>query len=263
MTKEDLSIRLEAAKAAARLAGALLAKGPAEGLKTKVKGKNDFVTEMDVKSEHLIKEYLHARFPEDNFLGEEMGFQQYGNQGTWIIDPIDGTTNYIHGLPGYTISIAFEVQRWQPVLGVVYDPLLDEMYSAQEKEGAWMEDQRISVSDVSDPHETVMLISPPLRKRERMDTYLEMFKKLCADSGEMRDYGSAALHLSYVAHGRAEAFIEFNLGYHDIAAGVVILKEAGGVIAPLDTSDVKAWHSNIIATNAQLHDWFVSRVQLN
>ena len=193
----------------------------------------------------------------------EMGFERHGDGGTWVIDPIDGTTNYIHGLPGYTISIAFEQNRWHPVLGVVYDPLLDEMYSAQRGAGAWLNGTRISVSEITDVHETVMFLSPPLRKRERMDDYLKLFETLCADSGEMRDYGSAALHLSYVAHGRADAFIEFNLGYHDIAAGVVILEEAGGVISPLDTQDVKDWHSNIIATNSQLHQWFVSQVQLS
>jgi myo-inositol-1(or 4)-monophosphatase len=254
--------RLQAAQEVARIAGKLLANRPDQGLQTATKGRNDFVTVMDVQSEKLIKEYLHQRFPEDNFLGEEMGFEKYGDGGTWIIDPIDGTTNYIHGLPGFTISIAYEEKRWNPVIGVVYDPTGDEMFAAQEGKGSYLNGKPISASTVGNPYETVIMISPPLRKMQRMDDYMRMLEVLSKDSGEMRDYGSAALHLSYIAAGRAEAFIEFNLGYHDIAAGVVILSEAGGKISPIDLGDLQDWTSNIIATNDVLHSWFTRQIQI-
>ena len=107
---------MEAASEAARMAGKLLLNGLGEDLGTTSKGRNDFVTVMDVRSEELIKHHLHTLFPYDNFLGEEMGYEQYGDGGTWIIDPIDGTTNYIHGIPGYTISIAYEEKKWDPVV---------------------------------------------------------------------------------------------------------------------------------------------------
>lgn len=256
------SLRLQAAQDIAHIAGKLLLEGPDQGLQTATKGRNDFVTVMDVQSERLIKEYLHERFPEDNFLGEEMGFEEFGDGGTWIIDPIDGTTNYIHGLPGFTISIAYEDERWNPVVGVIYDPTGDEMFFAQAGNGAYLNGKAISVSTVDNPHESVIMISPPLRKMKRMGDYMGMLELLSNDSGEMRDYGSAALHLSYIAAGRVEAFIEFGLGYHDIAAGLVILAEAGGKVSPLDLGDQQDWTSNIIATNEALHGWFARLIQI-
>ncbi len=254
--------RLEAAKTVARMAGELLLQGPSGTLETTEKGVNDFVTVMDFKSEKLIKEYLHTRFPTDNFLGEEMGLEQHGNAGRWVIDPIDGTTNYIHGLPGYSISIAYEEVPWEPLLGVVYDPIIGEMYSGSVGNGSYCQDVPLTVSTVEEPHNTVIMISPPLRIRERLPDYMRVYEALCADSGEMRDYGSAALHLCYIAQGRADAFVEFGLGYHDIAAGTVILRESGGMITHLDMRKPGDFTSNIIATNALLHDWFVSRAQI-
>ena len=255
MDSQMNSLRLQAAIEVAKLAGQLIISGAEKGIQTSVKGRNDFVTVMDVQSEELIKSYLHERFPQDNFLGEEMGYQKYGDGGTWIIDPIDGTTNYIHQLPGFTISIAFEEQSWHPVIGVVYDPTQKELFWAQEGKGAFLGEKPIHVSAVDDPHESVFMISPPLRKVERMNTYMQIFEHLCGDAGEVRDYGSAALHLCYVATGRAEAFIEYNLKYHDIAAGMVIVKEAKGDISPLDPQEQLNWPGNIIASNAALHTW--------
>ena len=258
----DRTERLEAAKQVARMAGAMLQDGQRGNLEITSKGKNDFVTVMDVQSEQLIIDYLHERFPEDNVLGEEIGFKKHGNGGTWIIDPVDGTTNYIHGLPGYSVSIAYEESPWHPIIGVVYDPTNDELYAAQEGVGVWCNDQPIAVSSVADRHDSVIMISPPLRKRELLDDYMHLFNTICADSGETRDYGSAALHMCYVAHGRGEAFIEFGLGYHDIAAGTAILKEAGGAISTLDMRQKSEFTSSLIATNAVLHEWFVSQVQI-
>lgn len=262
MNKDGRTLRLEAALEAARMAGEMLMRGAEGGLQTTSKGRNDFVTIMDVCSERLITDYLHKRFENDNFLGEEMGFEQYGDGGTWIIDPIDGTTNFIHGLPGFTISIAYEEERWHPVVGVVYDPTSKESFTAQEGKGAFLQGEPITVSTVADPHQSVVMISPPLRKTHRMESYLGMFEHICSEAGEVRDYGSAALHLCYAAAGRCEAFIEFGLKYHDIAAGVVILQEAGGQVAPLDLHDTNDWTENIIATNGKLHTWFSNHVQM-
>jgi myo-inositol-1(or 4)-monophosphatase len=262
MHNQQLTDRLEAAKIIAKQAGAFLLESRQGNLGITEKGTNDFVTVVDVASERMIKAYLHDRFPKDNFLGEEMGYESYGDGGTWIIDPIDGTTNYIHGLPGFSISIAYEQSQWDPVVGVVFDPITDELYSAQRGTGAYCNDVPIAVSRIEKPHDTVIMISPPLRFRYRLPAYMKVYQAVCADSGETRDYGSAALHLCYIAHGRGEAFIEFGLGYHDIAAGTVILKEAGGNISQLDLPHAKPFTSSLIATNEVMHTYFVNQVQI-
>ncbi len=263
MHDQKLTERLEAAKLIAQKAGAFLLESRKGNLEITAKGVNDFVTVVDVQSERMIKEYLHDCFPEDNFLGEEMGYESYGDGGTWIIDPIDGTTNYIHGLPGFSISIAYEMSQWDPIVGVVYDPITDELYSAQRGKGAHCNGVPIAVSHIEEPHDTAIMISPPLRFRYRLPAFMTVYQAVCADSGETRDYGSAALHLCYIAHGRGEAFIEFGLGYHDIAAGTVILKESGGQISQLNLLDVQPFTSSLIATNAVMHAYFVSKVQIS
>ncbi|MBN2860169.1 MAG: inositol monophosphatase [Sphaerochaetaceae bacterium] len=263
MGNEELRQRQNAAQTAARRAGEfLLSSHSEESLNTTAKGRNDFVTAMDITSEEIIKEYLHERFPQDNFLGEEGGYQHHGDGGTWVIDPIDGTSNFIHGLPGFTVSIAYEKEQWKPVVGVIYDPSADDMYSAVQGEGAFCNDLPISVSPIADPHRTVVLSSPPLRDTRRLSDYLRIFKVLCTESGEIRGFGSAALHLCYVAAGRADAYIEFNLNYHDMAAGLVIVKEAGGNISDLDLNDIGEFPSHFIISNAFTHQWFCDTVQL-
>ncbi len=262
MDQKGRTQRREAAEEAARLAGALLLEGMSEDLGTTAKGRNDFVTVMDVRSEEIIRTYLHQRFPEDNFLGEEMGFDRHGDGGTWVIDPIDGTANYIHGLPGYTVSIAYEEEKWHPVVGVVYNPPSGSLYSAQEGQGAWLDGKRIHVSSVSDPHRSALMISPPLRNPSRLADFLPLYEKLCRESGELRDYGSAALHYAYIAQGLAEAYIEFGISYHDIAAGMVLVSEAGGNISHLDLRDTGEWPRNFIVSNRALHQWFCDAVQL-
>ncbi len=263
MNGEELTKRQRAAEEAARKAGAfLLGASRNDSLGTTAKGRNDFVTVMDVKSEEIIKAYLHDRFPEDNFLGEEGGYEKYGDGGTWVIDPIDGTSNFIHGLPGFTVSIGYEVEQWKPVVGVVYNPSHDALYSAQTGTGAFLNGKPISVSSVDDPHRTAILTSPPLRNPARLNTYLELFEKLCRESGEIRGFGSAALHLCYIADGKADAYIEFNLNYHDIAAGLVLVSEAGGKVSHLDMNDIGDFPSHFIISNENLHEWFCDAVQL-
>ncbi len=263
MKDTDLEKRQKAAETAARKAGTfLLQERSEELLGTTAKGRNDFVTVMDVRSEEIIKSYLHELFPEDNFLGEEGGYEKFGDGGTWVIDPIDGTSNFIHGLPGFTVSIGYEKDPWHPLIGVIYDPSSDSLYSAREGAGAYCNTHPISVSDVRDPHRTAILTSPPLRDTSRLPIYLELFEKLCREAGEIRGFGSAALHLCFVASGKADAYIEFNLNYHDIAAGLVLIREAGGRISDLDPDDIRDFPSHFIISNAHLHEWFCTAVRL-
>jgi myo-inositol-1(or 4)-monophosphatase len=259
MENRSIERRLQAAIEAARLAGSLLVDGPGEGLRTESKGKSDFVTAMDLASEQLVKSYLHERFPQDNFLGEETGYESYGDGGTWVIDPIDGTTNYIHGLFGYTISIAYEEASHKPLLGVVYVPQIQELFHAIQGGGAFCQGVAIRCSQVSVPADAVAIVSPPMRYPDRMPLYFNLYEHICPLVGELRDYGSAALHMCLVAAGRAEAFVEFGLKYHDIAAGTVILQEADGRVVPIG-QHTEGWTGDIIATNNNLHDWFASTI---
>jgi myo-inositol-1(or 4)-monophosphatase len=165
MENRSIERRLQAAIEAARLAGSLLVDGPGEGLRTESKGKSDFVTAMDLASEQLVKSYLHERFPQDNFLGEETGYESYGDGGTWVIDPIDGTTNYIHGLFGYTISIAYEEASHKPLLGVVYVPQIQELFHAIQGGGAFCQGVAIRCSQESVPADAVAIVSPPCATR--------------------------------------------------------------------------------------------------
>ncbi|PKL20299.1 MAG: inositol monophosphatase [Spirochaetae bacterium HGW-Spirochaetae-4] len=258
MENRGIERRLQAAIEAARLAGSLLVAGPSDGLRTETKGKSDFVTAMDLASEKMVKSYLHERFPKDNFLGEETGYEHHGDGGTWVIDPIDGTTNYIHGLFGYTISIAYEEKSHEPLLGVVYVPQIQELFHAIQGGGAFCQGVAIRCSEESVPGDAVAIVSPPMRYPARMPQYFNLYEHICPLIGELRDYGSAALHMCLVAAGRAEAFIEFGLKYHDIAAGTVILQEAGGRVAPIE-QDTEGWTGDIIATNGKLHQWFTER----
>ena len=156
--------RLAAAKKVALLVGALIMKDPVDRIQVSFKGKSDVVTQMDVMSEHYIKDFLNARFPYDDFVGEELGLESHGCCGRWIIDPIDGTSNYVHSIPGFTISIAYEVEPFVPIIGVVYSPSHKELYYAVKGEGAYCNGSRISVSNISQPKEALTIICPPLRK---------------------------------------------------------------------------------------------------
>ncbi len=259
MDTTSIEQRLTAAKDAARKAGALLLGGPQDGMQAKAKGKSDFVTVMDLASERLIKDLLHAQFPQDNFLGEETGFEAHGDGGTWVIDPIDGTNNYIYGLPTYTVSIAYEIERHCPVVGVVFVPCLDQLFHASVGMGAFKNGVSISCSSLADASESLLIISPPSRIPGKFAQYLAIYGRLARKTGEIRDFGSAAYHMSLVAAGMAEAFVEFGLQYHDIAAGMVILSEAGGKISPIDPQET-GWSGNIVATSTRLHDWYVHQV---
>lgn len=257
----SLESRLVAAKEVALLVGDLITKEAFDRDQVSSKGKSDLVTRMDVLSEQYIKGYLHERFPNDDFVGEELGFESYGNCGRWIIDPIDGTSNFVHAIPGFTISIAYEVELYSPLLGVVYSPCHKELYYAQRGKGAFCNGKRISVSHVPVAKEALTIISPPLRVLHHLPVFLEIFKAICGQTGDTRDFGSAALHFCYVASGKADGFFEYGLKYHDVAAGVVLLGEAGGRYSFLEEHVPNLFSGNIIATNAELHLWYTTTIR--
>lgn len=253
--------RLEAAIAAARIAGQILLDRPLKSVERHDKGQSDVVTEMDAATERFLKSYLHQRFPSDDFLGEEEGHEVHGDTGMWVIDPIDGTNNYTHDIPNYTISIGFEELPGKPILGVVYCPRQNEIFYATEGTGAYLNGEAIRVSPVTDPLQALTIISPPFRYPWYRTDYYHVLSKLGSTTGDFRDFGSAALHLCYIACGRADAFFEYGLKYHDIAAGMVIVAEAGGAIAPIDQGRHVPHTGDIIVSNARLHQWYIRHIR--
>lgn len=251
MMENLLQKRLESAVRAAKLAGEnLLAHS---SFTVTHKSVNDYVTDADRSNEELIRAALLADWPEDGFLGEEEG-EIKNRGGRWLVDPIDGTTNFIYGIPLYTISIAYE-EAGELVLGCVYCPGLNEMFTAARGQGAFLNGKAIH------PRETTVLrdalVGMAFSHRidadaARMMRLIPLLREKCSD---MRRLGSAALDLCFVACGRYDAYVELSLHLYDIAAGLVILREAGGVAEswPGDPEPVEK-NGNVFASSKSIHD---------
>ena len=243
--------RLQAAEAAARKAGSYLMSQPVFSVDCKLS--NDYVTDCDRESERLIREMLLSAFPGDGFLGEEDG-EQAGQNGRWIVDPIDGTTNFICDLPLYTISIAYEEQG-EIVVGCVYCPRLDEMFTATKGGGAFLNGRPIRVSDETVLRNAIVAMSFAHRNEEAGSRMLRLLPRMRGRFSDMRRLGSAALDLCLTACGRFEAYVELDLHIYDIAAGVLIVTEAGGRISGWPGDPDGPLHTgNIIACCPQLYD---------
>ncbi len=258
MTEAELAERLLAAKRIAVQAGTLLAAKKKElgVIPFAEKGKNDIVTHLDRASEELIVSELHSAFSEDTIFAEEEGLRQYGDQGRWIIDPIDGTENYVRSFPSYAVSIAFEQKYGQPDIGVVYCPPTQELFYARRGCGAWLNNDKIGVSQRCNPQAAISLVSPPFRRHEDADEYYALYKEVFRQTCDVRNTGSAALHACYVAAGRAEAYFEKGVYPFDIAAGLIIAAEAGGTWSSLYSDAHPYTAREILLTNAALHDWY-------
>lgn len=236
------------AEKTAREAGEMLLKNRVFSVRRKAA--HDFVTEMDVKSEILIRERLLSACPEDAFFGEEGGGSNKA-KGRWIVDPIDGTTNFIKDIPLYTVSIAYE-QDGKLAIGCVYAPGLDEMYLAVRGKGATRNGEKIAVSDVSDPEEAVFGMSFAHRLQGSHNEMIGVLDRICGRVNDLRRLGSAAFDLCCVACGRTEGFFELGLHLYDIAAGVVILEEAGGVATGWSDAEDVLETGNVCATNGRV-----------
>ncbi len=232
-----------------------------ESLTIEEKQKNDYVTEADTAAERMIIDYLSSRFPNDGFLGEECG-REDSTMPRWIIDPIDGTMNFIRKIPNFTVSIGWEEEAGNPVVGVVYNVRQDEMFSASAGDGAFCNGERISVSRVSDPAKALMICETPHRKKQWAPRYWQLFTRLFSQVSDIRTFGSIALELCYLASGRMDAVFQYHLGYWDIAAASAILREAGGAIEPIDPlANLSTMPCDIIASNGLLHQWISDEVR--
>ncbi len=193
------------------------------------KGLNDFVTYVDKTSEQILVERLSKLIPEAGFLTEEETISTVGKEYNWIIDPLDGTTNFLHGLPPYSISIALQFED-KIVLGVVYEIFSKEMFYAWKEGGAWLNGKQIFVSDRNKLSDSLLATGFPYNNFIKMEQYMQLFEYLMQNSHGLRRLGSAAIDLAYVACGRMEAFYEYGLKPWDVAAGAFIVTEAGGIV---------------------------------
>jgi len=239
---------LNTAIKAARRAGDIIVRGFTrfEGVESTVKGHNDYVTSVDHAAEAAIIDILGNAYPSHGFLAEESG-ETKGNSGiVWIIDPLDGTTNFMHGYPHFAVSIACQIDG-RIEHGVIYDPMRQEIFTGSRGSGAFLENRRLRVSNRRSLEGALIGTGFPYRDNlHLLDTYLAMFKAVTQRAAGLRRPGAAALDLAYVAAGRTDGFWEFGLRAWDTAAGTLLIREAGGLIATLDGGEYKQ-NGNIVA----------------
>lgn len=248
----DLNVFLDAAVNAAKAAG-LYSKGRfGTKLSVEMKGEINPVTEVDKESERLIVERLRAQFPDHDLLGEEGQGQRKDSPYKWIIDPLDGTVNYSHGYPLYAVSIALEFSG-EIVVGAVYDPLRDETFTAVKGGGAALNARPIRVSPTEKLIQAMIGTGFSYTFKQNKDKSLEHFQNVITKAQAVRRDGVAAIDLCYVACGRFDGFWELNLFPWDVAAGVLIIKEAGGKVTRFDGTPFSVYDKEILATNGALH----------
>lgn len=254
MATESLAELLDAAKTAALKASEVLAHWR-ERFQVKEKGRADLVTDADVASQKVIREYLLSRFPTHGFLGEE-DLSSHGRPApdappTWIVDPIDGTTNYVHDFPFYCVSIGLQSEGDLSV-GVVYDPSRKEMFSAAKGLGAWLNDRRLKTTSTDRIEEALIAtgFAPDLRNQHKP---FEWWKWFALRAQSLRRTGSTAMNIAYIAAGRFDAYYAFDNHVWDVAGATVILREAGGTITNLDGDGYDPYRTDAIATNGPLH----------
>ena len=248
---------------AARRAGRSLVKDfrEVENLQASPKGPGDFVSKADLASEKILKEDLMGARPTYGWLGEEGG-EDKGQDPTrrWIVDPLDGTTNFLHGLPHWAVSVALE-HKGEIVAGVVFDPAKDELYWAEKGAGAWMNESRLRVSGRNRMIEAIFATGLPFGGRPELpDTLRELGRVLPTCAG-VRRWGAAALDLAYVAAGRYDGYWERRLNAWDVAAGLLIVREAGGLAEPIREGANIVEHGEIVCGNPSLFPAFAKEVR--
>ncbi|MDH4106986.1 MAG: inositol monophosphatase [Gammaproteobacteria bacterium] len=221
-------------------------------LKVEVKGRNDFVSEADRQAERAVIETILKHYPEHEIIAEESG-RQGSSEYQWVIDPLDGTTNFLHGFPVFCVSVAC-LHKGRPEHAVVYDPLRQELFTATRGDGAQLDGRRIRVSGETRLDRALIGTGFPYRESNKeLGPYLEMLKGSIEETAGVRRAGAAALDLCYVAAGRLDAFWETGLAAWDIAAGALLIREAGGIISGLDGSEDYLETGHVLAGTPKIY----------
>jgi myo-inositol-1(or 4)-monophosphatase len=244
---------LNIAVKAARRAGSLIMRhlDRLERLTIETKGRNDFVTEVDRQAEAEIIEVLRYAYPDHSILAEESGMQA-GNEYRWIIDPLDGTTNFLHGYPQFAVSIALE-HKGKLDQAVVFDPHKNELFTASRGRGAQINDRRMRVSALNDLQLALLGTGFPFRSQEYLEPWIGMVRDFIKNTSGIRRAGSASLDLAHVACGRFDGFWEFSLSPWDIAAGCLLIQEAGGLVTDLQGEQDFMQNGHVLAGNPKIH----------
>lgn len=242
---------VEAAAAIAREAGAMLSTFFERRIGFELKGDYDLVTEADRSSEQLVIERLRSRFPSHSIVAEEGGAHSGSSDYCWYVDPLDGTTNFAHGFPMYNVTLALE-HAGQLIAGVVFDPEHDEMFSAERGSGAFLNDRPIHVSKVARVEDALVATGFPSKKRHQ-DINVHFYYQLAMITHGVRRAGAAALDLAYVASGRLDGFWEFGLNPWDMAAGTLLIEEAGGSCSDMRGAPARLRGPHLLADNGAIH----------
>jgi myo-inositol-1(or 4)-monophosphatase len=224
-----------------------------EKLQVSIKGPGNFVSAADHRAEAILREELAKARPGYGFLGEEGGLVAGSDKThTWIVDPLDGTTNFLHGIPQFCISIGLERQGTM-IAGVVYNPVVDELFTAERGKGAFLNDQRLRVAARRDLGEAVFACGLPHRGRGDLALFRTEFAAIQDKVAGLRRFGAAALDLAWVAAGRVDAYWERDISPWDIAAGLLLVREAGGFVTDVDGKDTMMQTGSIVAGNETMH----------
>ncbi|RKF15540.1 inositol-1-monophosphatase [Alginatibacterium sediminis] len=254
---------LNIAVRAARNAGKVISRAyeNLDGVDTQTKGLNDYVSEVDLLAEKAIIETILKSFPDHSIVAEESGLTQGKDADhQWIIDPLDGTTNFIKGIPHFCVSIALQI-KGKIEHGVVYDPIRNELFSASRGKGAQLNGYRLRTTKAKDLQGTILATGFPFKAKHYTETYLNMFGALFQECGDMRRSGSAALDLAYVAAGRHDGFWELGLKPWDFAAGDVIAREAGAIISDFNGGLNYERSGNLICANPKVLKAMLSNIR--
>lgn len=251
---------LEVARLAALQAGELIRRRAGTAFRVDLKGRIDLVTEVDTACEERIRRTLLEAFPDHRILGEEGGQTGGSHPCRWLIDPLDGTTNFAQGYPFYAVSIGLEIAG-EMVAGVVHDPTRQETFQAIRGGGAWLNDQSIRVSPSQSLEESLLVTGFPYDLRSGPELHLDLFRDFVLEARGVRRDGAAALDLCYVACGRFDAYWELGLSPWDMAAGSLIVREAGGELSDFEGRPLRLEGRDLLASNGRLHPVMLERIR--
>ncbi|THB67606.1 MAG: inositol-1-monophosphatase [Gammaproteobacteria bacterium] len=251
---------LNTAVKAARRAGNIIVRNyeRADSVKISQKKDNDFVTEVDIFAENEIKDILKTAYPDHAILAEESG-RDGNNDFLWIIDPLDGTTNFAHQFPHFAVSVALQV-KGKLEHAVIYDPIKQELFTASNGGGAFLDGRRLRVKNRKNLQGALIGTGFPFKNKEILDQYIDTFKDIFSESAGVRRAGAASLDLAYVAAGRLDGFWEAGLKPWDIAAGALLVIEAGGVVTDFSGNGGYLDSGNTVAGNIKLHNELINKI---